>query len=1158
VKINLHETQLHIDPLLKIVSGKRTFERGVIMLTIFTQTSCHLFKVLRFVTLLVALLLVASLAQAQSLVGAARVSEAPLTIPTYELGPPNPNPALLDWGRRKWRPVYPYPMLDALTNHKIDKSYKAVYLENEYLRVTVLPELGGHLYEIFDKTTNRDVLYTNHVVKYGMVAIRGAWVSGGIEWNFPDGHTLTTVSPIDYVTRMEEDGSATVTVGDTERVQGMQWAVVIRLRPGRRVVETEARLNNRRETPGRYWYWSTAAAPATDDLRFAYPMRETYPHTFWPVFSFPKEKGVDIGTYREVTNDLSLFARNSKRDFFGIYYEKSDHGVVHVADHREVPGKKTWTWGTDDAGKIWINKLTETDGQYVEFQAGRFETQMEHEFIAPHRVEHFREYWYPVEGLGGSFMEATPDAALRLTTEGHRAHVRANFTSRFDDAQLVVEAGPTIVHSERVNLSASAPFVADLNLPVKLGREPLTVTFKSRDGRELIRYRTDTPIDGNPDFQPAQRAAVDPTSPSSAEQSYLSGLAADKKSNEVAAREAYQEALRRDPGFAPAHIALGLSFYRSGEYEKAATHLEQALRRNKDAADAHYYLGLVRRAQGKPTEAAEQWQWLVRSGQREAIARYELGEMALEAGHLDEALEQLRESVRLNPGDLKGRTVLAMAERLSGNLQGAEQRIKEVLAEMPIDYLALSEQAEVYRAEGKEVEARRAANELWRLLNREPDAVLELVFDYGAAGQVKQAQRVLEEAIGQAREERIIRVGAGNASPVYEDYAMLHYTLGYFYELSGESGRARDQYAKGAKSSPSFVFPHRVEEIRVLRGALRMKSSDGRAAYYLGNVLASKGRGEEALSAWREAIRLDPSNGIAHRNLGLALWQVAGQKEQALAEYGQALRSAGQDYHLYVERDGLLSELGRTDERIRLLEAAPAEVRSRSAVVQALASAYVYAGRFADAVSLLEQTTFTSGEGEFAALGIYRQAHLGLARRYEQEGKHREAAAEYLKATEYPANLGVGRPALQSQAREYVAAARELEAAGQSGEAAKWWERAATEGLNSPTQPEEPWSEHYYWKAVALEHVGRKAEAEALYERLARLANEEEMRRAEPSVPEGAIRYVLAGVGLKALGKREEARAALEEALKMEPGNELARNQLNELQGERRTTSARP
>src|SRR4029078_3142357 len=118
-----------------------------------------------------------------------RVWEAPLNIPTYELNPPNPYPALLDSQRRKWRPVYPYPFLDSLGTQKTDKSWKAVYLDNEYLKVTVLPELGGHVYQIFDKTLNRDIIYSNPVIKYAMAAPRGAWVSRGLAWTVPVGHT---------------------------------------------------------------------------------------------------------------------------------------------------------------------------------------------------------------------------------------------------------------------------------------------------------------------------------------------------------------------------------------------------------------------------------------------------------------------------------------------------------------------------------------------------------------------------------------------------------------------------------------------------------------------------------------------------------------------------------------------------------------------------------------------------------------------------------------------------------------------------------------------------------------------------------------------------------------------------------------------------------
>jgi tetratricopeptide (TPR) repeat protein len=1088
-------------------------------------------KRLFLLTLLCSLLFVHASAQDKP-----RVWEAPLTLPTYELNPPNPYPALLDWQRRKWRPVYPYPFLDSLGSQKTNKTWRAVYLENEYLKVTVLPELGGHVYEIFDKTLNRHIIYSNPVMKYAMVALRGAWVSGGIEWNFPDGHTLTTVTPIDYVMRTEADGSVAVAIGDTERVQRMQWQVILRLRPGTRVLESEVTLNNRREVPGRYWYWSTAGAPAAADLRFNYPMREAYPHAFWPVFKFPIEKGVDVGRFKDVPNFLSLFARDSKRDYFGVYYEQSDWGVVHVADHRELPGKKTWTWGTDDNGDIWIDKLTDGGGQYVEFQGGRFETQMEHQFIAPHRVEHFFEYWFGVNKMGGAWNEATRDAAVRLNVQGSRATVSIAANQQFSQVELSLLNRSQQVYTARIDLDPAKVFTTTVDVPGK----PLELTLKSKDGHVLLQYRTDSPVDNNPDFKPATRPVPDPPNATSAEQSYVAGLALDKKSREREAREAYTEALKRDPGFAPAHIALGLSFYRSGEYETAAKHLEAALVRNKDAGDAHYYLALVQRALGQTSEAEDHLLWLVRSGYRESVARYVLGEIALANGDTKKALEHLQQAVLLDPRDLKARTVLAVAERLDGNISSAVARINEVANELPIDYFAIHEQALINKAADNAEKEKIATDQLQHLLAREPDAVLELAFDYTAIGQQREAIAILEDALKRGPSGIL----AADQSRVHP---MIYYTLGYLYAKAGERERARAQFALGMKGDPAFVFPHRVEEIDVLRTAFAANANDGRAAYYLGNVLASMNRDKEALVAWRDAVKLDPANAIAQRNYARALWLVSQNREEAAAQYQRAINVSPNDFRLYIEFDKLLAELRATDRRIKLLEGAPAAVLAQSGAVQSLAGAYIDAGRFSDAAALLAKTTFTSGEGEDAALGLYRKAHLGLARKYREAGDHLKAASEFAAVSEFPRNFGVGRPAMQSQAQYYVAAAREYEAAGKPDEAERWWQRAATEELNPPTQPEEPWSEHYYFKAVALDHVGRKAEARRLYERLARLNDDQKMLDAEPWPATGAIRYVLAGAGLKALGRNDEARVALERALKLDPENELAISQLAEL-----------
>ena len=236
--------------------------------------------------------------------------------------------------------------------------------------------------------------------EYGLVSLRGAWISGGMEFNFPNGHTVVTVSPVAFTTLQNSDGSATVVVGDVDLVTEMHWEVALTLRPGQARLEQHVTLFNDTGLTNPYWYWANTAVPATDDMRFIYPMREANPHSHEEIWSFPMHDGVDYSWYKNVRHPTSLFGRQVHRNFFGAYYEKSDYGVVHVADFQEVVGKKTWTWGVGDDGLIWTGLLTDHDGPYNEIQAGRFETQLNYEFMPPRRADSFTEFWYPLRAGG--------------------------------------------------------------------------------------------------------------------------------------------------------------------------------------------------------------------------------------------------------------------------------------------------------------------------------------------------------------------------------------------------------------------------------------------------------------------------------------------------------------------------------------------------------------------------------------------------------------------------------------------------------------------------------------------------------------------------------------------------------------------------------------
>jgi tetratricopeptide (TPR) repeat protein len=248
-----------------------------------------------------------------------------------------------------------------------------------------------------------------------------------------------------------------------------------------------------------------------------------------------------------------------------------------------------------------------------------------------------------------------------------------------------------------------------------------------------------------------------------------------------------------------------------------------------------------------------------------------------------------------------------------------------------------------------------------------------------------------------------------------------------------------------------------------------------------------------------------------------------------------------------VEFASLLSAMKDTTRRIRLLEGMPKSLMSRSDVVEAMTGAYVDAGRFTDALRVLDSAKITSGEGETGAISVYRRACLGLAERYQKQGRHREAAAEFIRAAQYPANLGVGRSSTESHAREYASAAREYEALGENDSAKALWQRAAGEPLRAPTDPVEPWSENYFWKALALDRSGQQDAAQRLFARLSLLSDDRAMTANEMSPPEGTIRWLLAGLGLKGVGKAKEARMILEKVLDMDPGNKLARSEIDSL-----------
>ena len=301
----------------------------------------------------------------QHVQGQAEVWEEQISLPTYEVGKPDKNPMFLE--KRVYQgssgKVYPLPVIDKICDEKHDKLYRAVWLENDYLRVMVLPELGGRIQRAYDKTNHYDFVYYNEVIKPALVGLVGPWISGGIEFNWPQHHRPTTYLPVEYTLRNNPDGSKSVLLSEVDQMYGTKGMMTFTLHPDRACLEIQGRLYNRTPLPQTFLWWANPAVAVNDNTQSIFPpdVHAVMDHGKRDVSKFPIATGVyykhdygagvDISRYRNIPVPTSCMAYHSDFNFVGGYDDSVQAGVLHIADHHVSPGKKQWTWGCGDFGQ---------------------------------------------------------------------------------------------------------------------------------------------------------------------------------------------------------------------------------------------------------------------------------------------------------------------------------------------------------------------------------------------------------------------------------------------------------------------------------------------------------------------------------------------------------------------------------------------------------------------------------------------------------------------------------------------------------------------------------------------------------------------------------------------------------------------------------------
>lgn len=1018
--------------------------------------------------------------------GEVRVREIEINVPTYVTGPDDPSPPL--WNLR----VYPYSMQTDITRDKIIKAHRVIEVENDYIRILILPDLGGRILAALDKTnSNFDFIYYNHVIKPGLVALRGAWLSGGIEWNFPTlGHTVNTFSPANHKVLKNADGSVTCVVGTEEWVRRMKWEVFITLFPDRSYFQTRIRLFNRTLTHNNGYFWANAATHAWPDTRVVFPPADT---TFaggrrnprpWPVYD-----GKDVSWYKNTASAHDYFC-GMAGDFNGSYNYEKDNGTAHYASWFESPGKKFWTWGTAPSSMIWEDLLTDEDGQYIEVQAGRLLTQGDTWIFEPHLLEEWDEWWYPLKKMHG-FVKANPDAALNFELRDDGIFIALNTTRSFEDAEVRLLCQRESVFSEKLDITPDGFFRR--SVPVKDKKGVWTLEFRDKNGQKIIDYTTEKPQIPLPELQPS----FPENKEQSAEIFFLRGYYAIKHWNFEGAIHHIKQALEMDPGLTPALRWLGILYYKTGKTEEALELFKKVLDRDEDDHTARYYSALSRKKLGITQRTKEDLYLVSRRAAYRHVAPYVLASLELEEGDYVNACVLLRKTIRNNPDDIKAKVMLSAALRHLGNRDESERLIEEALGEDPISPLALIE---------KELLSGRSELEL---LGENPEYYLEVASDFLEMNLIEDAVHTLE-----------IYIQSESAA----DHPIVYYYLGFLKHSLGQTQDAMDYFAKAFSCRPDYVFPFRVETESVLRLALKYNDKDWKAFYYLGNLLTAKLRWEEGLEFFKKAEHFAPGFPVLYRNLGEIYWKRLKDLKKAEEMYEKAVSLSPDDFRLYVALDELYAINKEHSKRIALYDQAPQGVKKNFNYVLKRAQYYVDTGQPTKALEILKSHSFLPWEGWTGAREVFVLALLNRALSYLNEGKYRKALDDLFAAMEYPENLGTGKPPHPVFIREYYYIGLCYEKLAERELAEKYYKKALQEKTGIPSM-------NAYYQALALRGIGNGEEADDMLKEI-KAKSEINIQQYEIVNPQY---YLWAAMACHALGEKFGAREYLLKALELDP-----------------------
>jgi len=963
----------------------------------------------------------------------ATAEEKAETVRTYPFSDPDPVPifarsSMGDQGAR----LYPYFMFDRYAAEGADRPWTVVRLRNPYIEVAVLPGAGGKVWGARDLATGRDFLYWNHVLKFRQIAMRGPWTSGGIEWNFGVvGHAPSTATPVDYIVRRNRDGSAGVVVGAMDLASRTRWSVAITLPKDSAAFETHALWVNPTPFSQSYYAWSCAAIKAADDLKYIFPGQWFIGHDYAvPLESWPVDRtGRDLSWYRNnaTPGSKSYFTVGRFADFYGGWYEKADAGFGHWSPYEDMPGRKVWIWDLSRSGEIWVDLLTDKDGQYTEPQAGRLLNQSDHGDFAPGSADRWQEHWFPYRGIG-PLTRATPETALSAVRNGDTLSLGL-YAIRPVAGDLSVAAAGRELFRERLALRPEQSWKKD----VSLAGAAAGVPFEVRLGAQLL-Y---TSAPGADDLERPLHFSV--PSGGSAEALFLQARGLERERRLSEALDKYLAAAAEEPLHVRALARAAELTTRRGEPAKALELAGRALAVSMYDPEANYVYAVAARRLGRLVDAKETLGWAARSPQFEAVTRVQQAEIALVEKDYPAAVECALKALVADDLNINALEVLAAADRLAGRRSDAGRVLAWLLEVDPLDHLARFEKYLLSRKAGdlescKSLIRNELPHETW----------LEMASFYHRLGLDADAVEALK------------------ASPAQ---TTVLYTLAYLLRESAPAESAA-YLEKASSASPLLVFPFREEEIAVFSWALAARPADWKPKYYLALILWGKGRLEEA----RDLLEMIENADFAPFYIARGAFLERTDPERAVTDYRRAIEIDASAWRARHALTACYLRQGKAAEALGAARKAASDFPGETPLQVDLAESLLAAGDPHEAATVLDAVAALPYEGASDIHGLYVRAHVGIGLEAMKKSAWAEAAQAFELSKLYPEKLGTGAPFhADSRLQDYLISLC-LDRMGEKDKAS-----ALRESIRDYTL--RYWDEdqpHGYWGGLVLEKLGRR------------------------------------------------------------------------------------